>query len=659
MFAFTAGFFALSACRAFEARYRAGQLPPAYQGSQPLSHDNADYHNHLTQKPYYQLVHSPEQIVSGDLATVPTPHYPVNPPAVWDPADTLKYAAWRLNTPQEKRYQAYGKFSDFARYRQSAWGDLAGYKVVCTSLYSIEKGLTANEASRTLGVLPTRAVKRFALGLVTGLDKRRLREVVYDLQVEPFKETQAEYEFLKHQAPAAFAGSPQRVVLAEPRTLDSLLAAPNTTAVVLSVEGGHVLLGPDVLQGNRLLLDATTAQDAQDIRDRVAVLKSWQHPVFFLTLSHLIWNKLAGQAKGTDADGFKRKALTFLSASPSFRAAIFTQPNSGIAGISPASYDSGTAQPYDNGRTGELRADPNQLGVVAITALLSRENGRRILVDLRHAGIKTRLEYYHLLDSLFVDVPPLVSHCAASGESLRLALATGLRWPSDNYAEFNHPAKFYRDLAGPAHSWPMFGQQPYAKYFADHRLSLGAAEVNRPDATGWFHPTSNNLADEEIQYITRKGGLMGLTVEQRGLGGSMQQYRATKAQTRKDFETWLAVNKTGLTKRQRQVLAKQFFDAAPFMRNLWYFTHLSTPGANVWEHLTIGSDYDGIADPMDSFATSGHLASLEGFINDYYLAFEAVYHLKYNLAGRSMPQNLRLVFSTNGVEFIRRHYPRS
>lgn len=645
----------LVSCRALEPKYLASQLPAPYQGKAPLSHDNADYHNHITQKPYYQLIGSPVQIVNPTLIQLPTPHYAVISPAQWDPSGMLGYAAWQLNTPQEFSYQAYGKFSDFARYRQSAWPELAGYKIVCTSLYSFEKGLTTNEGSKTLGLINNKGLKRFAIKMVTALDKKRLQNVVYDLNLEPFLETQAEYEFLKHQAQAVSANSPQRVVLAEPRTLDSLLQAPNTTAVVISIEGGHVLLGPDALKNNRLLLADTKAQDAQDIRDRVAVIKSWQHPVFFITFSHLIWNKLAGQAKGTDADGFKRKLLTVLSRAPGFGPAIFTQPNSGIAGLSGALYDRGTT-PYDNGTTKYSHPDNNKLGLVALDALLSRENGRRILIDLRHSGIKTRLQFYNLRDSLYQDVPPLVSHCAASGESLRLAIATGLRPYYDRYPEFNNPAAFYRKLV--SRPFLMFNQWPYSKYFSDHDTRLKASETIRNYSTGWFHPTSNNLADEEIEYITRNAGLMGLTIEQRGLGASMKQYAATRRATQTSFRSWLTRNQPALTDSQRAALEKQFFDAAPFMRNLWYFTNLSKPDADVWHHLTIGSDYDGIADPMDSFATSGRLPNLESFINDYYQAFEDVYGLQFNLAGRSMSQNLRLVFSTNGIEFVKKYYPR-
>ena len=646
----------LSACRAFEPRFTAAELP--HYKADTVQHDYVDFHNHLTLKPYYQLIASPQAIVNLPLVLNPIPHYTSVPPAVWDPDGKLSHAAWQFNTPQERAYQAYGSFADLKRYRQSAWPELNGYKVVCTSLYSFEKGLTTNEKSSTF-LISNQALKRLGIQTITGLNKQR-RQVVYDLTLEPFAEIQAEYEFLKHQVPSVAPGSAQRVVLAEPRTLDSLLQAPNTTIVVISIEGGHVLLGPDVLRKseNRLLLDVTTQQDVHDIRNRIAVLKSWQHPVFFLTLTHLIWNKLAGQAKGTDGDGWKRGVLSVLSSQESFRSATFTQPNSGIAGISPASYDEGnTSVCYDNGFTSRLHPDKYRLGLVAIQELLNTQDGqRRILVDLRHASIKTRLEFYHLRDSLYQDVPPIVSHCAASGESLRLAIATGLRWPSDRFPEFNNPDVFYKKLAG--YKWRMFNLPPYNEYFADHDLKLRADELYRMNVTGWFHPTSNNLADEEIEYITRKDGIMGLTVEQRALGGSMKQYAKTKQASRQRLRDWLTRNKSALSSKQREELEKHFFAAAPFIRNLWYFTSFTKEGVDVWQHLTIGSDYDGIADPLDSFATSGRIAELESFINDYHLAFEYVYGLHFNLAKRTMAQNLRLVFSNNGLTFIRKYYPR-
>jgi microsomal dipeptidase-like Zn-dependent dipeptidase len=61
----------------------------------------------------------------------------------------------------------------------------------------------------------------------------------------------------------------------------------------------------------------------------------------------------------------------------------------------------------------------SQLGRDVTELLLSKENGRRILIDIKHMSIKARLEYFRMLDDNFwskgEDLPVICSHAALSG----------------------------------------------------------------------------------------------------------------------------------------------------------------------------------------------------------------------------------------------------
>ena len=652
-----------ASCRAFEPTYKVGDI--TNYPSTPKNKDYADFHNHMTMKPYYHLIKNPHDLVSTtfvnfDPASPARPlGYTPLPTSVWDPTGKLSYAAWTLNTKQEREYRAYGKFADLKRYRQSNWQQFEKYKLVCTSIYAFEKGLTTNQ-KKWWSPISGKFLKRSAFSAITGLSKER-RKVVYNLGIEPFAELQAEYEFLKHQINSNRDNPPHKVVLAKPSTYDSLINLPNHTVVLISIEGGHVLLGPDVLKNNRLLLTETKESDVQDIKNRVRAIKSWEHPVFFLTLDHLIWNKLAGQAKGTDADGAKRFFLSVFSRFESFRKNLFTQSNSGTSGLHPASRDDGPNRraPYDNGTTHSTEEDIHGLGLLAINELLSKENGKRILIDLRHSGIRTRIEYYNLIDSLYQDVPPLVSHCAASGKSLRLAMRTGLRPVYDRYSEFNNPEKFYNKIFRKGHTQlPTANQYPFKKYLTDNSINLKTSDLpDRIKVMGWFHPSSNNLSDEEIVYISNKKGLMCLSTEQRGAGGSMFKYKMNKEYYSKRLNDWLSQNRPTLSRDKADYINKYFFATAPYMRNIWYFSTFADR-TDIWHAMGFSSDADGLPDPIDYVATTNKVDGFENFINDHYKAFEYVYDVKFNLDGRSMEENLRLLFSQNEKEFGK-HFTRA
>jgi hypothetical protein len=643
--------------------------------------DYVDFHNHITMKPYYTQVTTAAQVRAQSFA-----------------ADSM--TAWTLNTPGEKNLRGNGMMSDFSKYRQSDWSTLSKYRFVCTSLYEFERGFAFDRDKRQ------QRLKRFAISVGSHMPKARKQNILYDRTVTPFLELNAEYAFLKQQS-AYGPDQPayKRISLAQ-QAADITTPQPNQTQVVLSIEGGHVLFDEQVLTRtaqypySRLLIGNTEQKDREAIDRNIDFIKNrWEHPVMFITLSHMIWNKLLGQGKATDSDIFYVKGLLrWLARRESFREAVFTKNTSGIAGVSPLTNQLTGAAPntaYDNGCVSATYTDPNQLGLFAIQKLLDTSNGHRILIDLRHSTVKARLEYYTLLgkinDSLKAaekkTIPILMSHSAASGKSLRLALLTGTRPYDDMYEETDNPDKFYKAhfmlpngsprlineycSVNPGILFPMAANPVFNHYFKKQNGAVNATTHITPDdlpgadSKGWFIPVSNNLADEEVDIICRSNGIIGITLEQRVLGGSMIAYRKKEyggvhcnQEIMKELRRRIAAGTIRPRVDNDQYMAR-FIAVAPFVRNLVHLVMAASPDVKVWEHLAIGSDFDGIIDPIDYFHTSDRLPELEQFLYDNLEIYCQLYGWDIDalLCGNDKQQALRQLFSTNGIRFIQEYHP--
>ncbi|GAA4379656.1 hypothetical protein [Hymenobacter koreensis] len=658
-----------------------------------------DFHNHTTMKPYTAGV----QVPKG------TPDDQVAAQQLQAARHSNEHLAWTLNTRGERKRKKEGAFSSFAGYRQSQWGALGTYRLICTSLYGYERGLV--DDARWFNRFIKSVGRRIGIGLPAHT-RRELRNPY----VTAFDDLQAEYAFLQRQAkvdPEKPREGEKIKLIKSAQEIRQL--SPGQTGLVLSIEGGHALFGPQPRLDKTLLVADTKAAYADQLKANISTLKQWEHPVMFVTLSHLIWNKLSGHGKGTDIEGSPGKLLHWLSRFTWFREGGNTMPATGITGISGFSADEPKPYTvvYDNGLAGSTSDDPQGLGKLVVEQLLDKKNGR-ILIDIRHSGIKTRLEYYTLLKHRRAQgdhIPIMVSHAAMSGKSLRFALATALRPRADNYAEFKNPAAFYEDefrrwktpsgldtlsptltlsthpgsqvirslliaKAGfsientPYFYRDFFKPQPLRR---DTLTYLRASEVPTPaqHRAGYFQPSSINLADEEVDIICQSDGLIGLTVEQRALGTRLPEAWQERLRIHKLLTDSISHHlKSGVVNLPAGVSPQDFIDrfvvVAPFVRNLSHMVHAASPASDVWRHIAIGTDFDGVIDPLDYFHTSDRLGQLEQFVHDHFELYDRYYpYLKLRQAlantptGKPYPkqQALRQLFSENGSAFILKYYP--
>lgn len=298
-------------------------------------------------------------------------------------------------------------------------------RVINISLYPIEKGF-----------LHLRNVPKFLIGgnridimqeVVTGYDIKKLAYLrktynYYDDLLE-------EYEYIKNSQGKSPDGKHTFVIANNYKELKAALQKKNTIVAIMSIEGAHVFGtgSPDVEKLNeedhKLLLSK-----------HIQKVKNWEHPPFTINLAHHFWNQLSGHSTS-----FKPPINTLIN-----------QNKGKDKGITP-------------------------LGWHVIRELLSKKNGKRILIDTKHMSVAARKEYYAFIQNYnFVNpedrIPVVCSHTAVNG-----------------FQTLDSSIK-QNDVAAKA---------------KNHR----------------FYRWSINTSNEEIQLIHESQGLIGLMLDKGNLGG--------------------------------------------------------------------------------------------------------------------------------------------
>lgn len=355
----------------------------------------------------------------------------------------------------------------------------------------------------------------------------------------------------------------------------------------------------------------------EELVNNIRTLKTYDPPIYMMAVAHLTYNGMMGHAPSID-DG---KALAKFLANKAYSIKVS---------------DDKSYQKQWQGIFFSVPG-PNEYGKTMMRELL-KKNGlfnNRILIDLKHSDYNTRKFYY---DSLMVQssgskldtIPPIYSHGAATGLN------------STFYSPFN---------------------DEYS--------------IRKSPSTKTFYPFGINLYDEEITLICAHKGIIGLTLEQRALGGyvntvleryypkkkkkdgtwifklqkenkwgknrweqiealfeyfydirdqdiinlNLVERKKTKSfDTRKDFifkDAFNAAlnyteNTMGVPKdKVLEITYQDYISAEPFIQNLFYMLkHSKSSKADAWEHFCIGSDLDGLIDPIDICPTAGQYPHL-------------------------------------------------
>ncbi|GAB3309602.1 hypothetical protein [Hymenobacter tenuis] len=321
---------------------------------------------------------------------------------------------------------------------------------------------------------------------------------------------------------------------------------PNAINLIRCIEGAHSLCGDET---------------GSDAANNLKVLLDEGYRFLYLTLAHLEQNPFCSHAFG-----MKMKALL---------------------GVIPITKDQ-DFYPSGQGIT--------PLGLDLIEAALDAGPGRRVLIDVKHMSRSSRVQYYDIVNArrdAGKPVPIIWSHGAA----------TGCSWT-------NPP--FRRALKR-----------------ADGRITVSYLQRNDGLRNTDFNPWSINLYDEDIRAIVASRGLIGLSLDKRicGVGHanrevlsveefqsfpqrpkvqSLRNHLASEGEP-EDEEEVLAAPEPEDEQELDGTLSTQI-DSQLRQGLRWrkHLRHLANQilhmvrigGSDTWTCLCIGSDLDGIINPL-------------------------------------------------------------
>ncbi|MEM6264643.1 MAG: membrane dipeptidase, partial [Bacteroidota bacterium] len=356
---------------------------------------------------------------------------------------------------------------------------------------------------------------------------------------------------------------------------------PGKLNLIISIEGGHSLVN-----GNT----------SHDILENLKALKQGPDRVLYFTLTHLAQNALANHAYAM------KKVL----------------------GKHPAE------EAFFPSSTGLSR-----LGTQVISRMYEEKDGQRIMVDIKHLSLKSRLELYKLRqENNWQDIPLIASHCAVTG--------------------FPHAQLPDRIL--------MEGS-----YVKGRRLAL-RYRLHPTEEGLTFNPWSINLYDEEITEIINSGGLIGLSLDERILGNNRRRVVTE--------EEWfyLPEMKKLFPSIEEKITSESQFSLPLANRkrppHLWFLAHnilhiVKVGGPQAWEHMCLGSDFDGLINPIRGIRHTGKYSKLENSTDskrrrrgkDLVYALEHLSRREPDLGWpiQNLEQKVRGIMYNNALRFIQQH----
>lgn len=213
--------------------------------------------------------------------------------------------------------------------------------------------------------------------------------------------------------------------------------------------------------------------------------------------------------------------------------------------------------------------DPiNKKGIEIIDCLLGinefQGNGRRILIDTKHMSVASRMQYYSIIKAFNSGkandekIPIIASHSGYSGHS---SMSVSIIWPdTDN-----------------------------SKYLS----------------SDIFNNWSINLCNDEIVEIFKSRGIIGLNFDQRILSGLdiIEDYY-DEFKNRDIKRNDIRVKEFWCTQMLNNILA--------IVKAIYSSDEINTSEkARAWDMIALGTDFDGMINPVDAFVTAGDFNDLE------------------------------------------------
>jgi microsomal dipeptidase-like Zn-dependent dipeptidase len=345
-----------------------------------------------------------------------------------------------------------------------------------------------------------------------------------------------------------------------------------TICVILSIEGAHTLSSHAPVMahlngyhGKGHQHNLPHFSSLTDYATNIAAIKKWEFPPFYVTLNHHFWNGLAGHAQS-----LSRPLDALVSQNEGM--------NEGL----------------------------KDMGREVIKLLLDKNNGPRILIDIKHMSPQCRKDFYHFIQTAYWSrndkFPLLCSHTGVVYKSKTL----------DALMQQDDDAELYNN-------------------------------------NNYLHETSINLCAQDIVMIAETNGLIGLQLDERRIAG-YHIINVVKKNRR--------LNGAHLRRQYLKVLFANIFEIVQTVN-----------AKHAWNLISIGSDYDGFIHHFDFYPTAAELPVLRndmlGFLNNpeeihqpgfnYSLSLAAIKRLMFDLPAEEI---IEKIFAGNAMRFLQHNFNR-
>ena len=255
-----------------------------------------------------------------------------------------------------------------------------------------------------------------------------------------------------------------------------------------------------------------------------------------------------------------------------------------------------------------LNEPVNPRGEEVIDCLLGigkyKGNGKRILIDTKHMSVSARLWYY------------------------------------------NKIAKYNEGLAASNKIPIIASHMGYGTHDTTlDSITLPDTDKEKYEKSTFFNPWSINLSKEEIRVIVDSGGIIGLNLDQRILSGD------ERIEKSKNFSNHDIKNNT---KKVVQFWTRQIGENIIEIAKAVVDSELSeTEKTKVWNSICLGTDFDGMINPVDSFIVADEYKNLMDALLAY---FTDNNDFKALTMGLSIETILEKIMYQNVYDFVIRNY---
>jgi microsomal dipeptidase-like Zn-dependent dipeptidase len=264
-----------------------------------------------------------------------------------------------------------------------------------------------------------------------------------------------------------------------------------------------------------------------------------------------------------------------------------------------------------------------KLGKDVLHKLLERNNGkRRILIDIKHLSIKSRKQFYEIWEDFHANgdgFPIISSHTAINGR-----------------ADYQAPI-------------------------------LNDDENTNAYYENFFNMSAINMFDNDIKMIHKSDGLLGLILNESRLPGleSRDFLRFNKSKI-KEIEKKFRKKKISEDDRNRQIAVLKNENKHEYLKcltaNIFHISRVIND-KSAWDIISIGSDFDGMIDALDSYTKADHFSAMAddliGFIDtnnsleEIGLSASEMQRLKF---GYSTEMIAEKIMRGNAIDFLKKYY---